>query len=77
MSEKKEFAEAIAGKWLHRNQLQLAGTKTVGDYMYVKGFDYGFPHAGGYVCIDLRSQYIIQHYDLNNCPVEVEDGIYE
>lgn len=23
MSEKKEFAEAIAGKWLHRKQLQL------------------------------------------------------
>ena len=77
MSEKKEFAEVIAGKWLHRNQLQLVGTKTVGDYMYVKGADYGFPHAIAYMCVDLDTKKPIKYYMCHECPIEVKDGVYE
>ena len=38
----KEYAENISGKWFKENYLQIVGTKTVDDYMYVKGFDGGF-----------------------------------
>ena len=59
------------------NYLQIVGTKTVDDYMYVKGFDGGFPHASAYVKIDMKENKIVNYYDVHNCPVKVKDGIYE
>ena len=73
----KEYAEIISGKWFEKNQLQIVGTKTVGDYMYVKGFNGGFPHASAYVKIDMKENKIVDYYNAHNCPVEVKDGIYE
>lgn len=73
----KEYAEIISGKWFEKNQLQIVGTKTVGDYMYVKGFNGGFPHASAYVKIDMKENKIVNYYNAHQCPVEVMDGVYE
>lgn len=73
----KYYAELNAGKWFEENHLQIVGTKTVGDYMYVKGFDYGFPHASSYVKIDMKESKIVDYYNTHGCPVEVKDGVYE
>lgn len=73
----KEYAENISGKWFKENYLQIVGTKTVDDYMYVKGFDGGFPHASAYVKIDMKENKIVNYYDAHNCPVKVKDVIYE
>ena len=73
----KEYAEIISGKWFEKNQLQIVGTKTVGDYMYVKGFNGGFPHASAYVKIDMKENKIVNYYNAHQCPVKVMDGVYE
>lgn len=73
----KEYAENISEKWFEKNQLQIVGTKTVGDYMYVKGFNGGFPHASAYVKIDMKENKIVNYYNAHQCPVEVMDGVYE
>ena len=73
----KECAENISGKWFEENHLQIVGTKTVGNYMYVKGFDGGFPHASAYVKIDMKESKIVDYYNAHECPVEVKDGVYE
>lgn len=73
----KDYAELTVGKWFAENNLQIVGTKIVDDYMYVKGFDGGFPHASAYVKIDMKENKIVNYYDAYNCPVKVKDGIYE
>lgn len=73
----KECAENISGKWFEENHLQIVGTKTVGNYMYVKGFDGDFPHASAYVKIDIKEIKIVDYYNAHECPVEVKDGVYE
>lgn len=35
----KEYVENISGKWFDENHLEIVGTKIVGNYMYVKGYD--------------------------------------
>ena len=74
----KECAEIISGKWFEENHLEIVGTKIVGNYMYVKGFDGGFPHASAYVKIDLKERKIVNYYNTQyECPVEIKDGVYE
>ncbi len=73
----KDYAELTVGKWFAENNLQIVGTKLVDNYMYVKGFDGGFPHASAYVKIDMKENKIVNYYDAHNCPVKVKDGIYE
>lgn len=74
----KEYAEIISGKWFEENHLEIVGAKIVGNYMYVKGYDGGFPHASAYVKIDLKESKIVNYYNTQyECPVEVKDGVYE
>lgn len=48
-NKNEEYAEKVAGKWFYENFLDIVGTKTIGDYMYIKGFNGGFQHASAYV----------------------------
>lgn len=73
----KYYAELNAGKWFEENHLEIVGTKIVGNYMYVKGFDGGFPYASAYVKIDMKESKIVDYYNAHSCPVEVKDGVYE
>ena len=69
----KEYAEINSGKWFEENHLRIVGTKIVGNYMYVKGFVSGFPHASAYVKIDMKESKIVNYYNAHECPVEVRD----
>lgn len=73
----EEYAEKVAGKWFYENFLDIVGTKTIGDYMYIKGFNGGFPHASAYVKIDMKENKIVKYYNAHECPIEVKDGAYE
>lgn len=72
-----ELAHKITGKYFHENCLTIIGARTVGNNMYVKGFDGGFPHCSAYVKVDLKTNQITKYYNAHNCLVEVPDGFYE
>ena len=72
----KDYAELNVGKWFAENHLQIVGTKTVDNYMYVKGFD-NVSHASAYAKIDTKKHEIVDYYNARMCTVEVKDGIYE
>lgn len=52
------------------------GAKVVGNFMYVKGGDNGFPHTRAHVKVDLTTEKIVDHYYAHDCPVNVSEGIY-
>lgn len=76
MNDIQDLAEKTAGKYFYENYMHVVGARIVGDQMYVKGFDSGFPHALGYVKVDLNSREIIKYYNANMCPVDIENGEY-
>lgn len=77
MNSVYELAHKITGSYFRENCLEIVGARTVGNNMYVKGFDGGFPHALAYVKVDLKTNQIAKYYIGPNCPVEVPDGFYE
>ena len=57
--------------------MPVHGAKIVGSDIYIQGFDGGFPHRSAHVKIDLLTNCIEARYGAHDCPVKVQDGIYE
>ena len=71
------LAQKITGDYFAKSMMGVMGAKVVGNYMYVKGGDNGFPHTRAHVKVDLSTGQIIEHYYAHDCPVNVSEGIYE
>lgn len=62
----------LTKEYFHKNCFEgFMGVKIVGNYMYVKGGDNGFPYTRSHVKIDLRNNKIIETFGAHDCPVEV------
>ena len=72
-----KLANEITGEHFYKNQLEIVGAKIIGNRMYVKGYNGGFPHALAYVQVDLDSKKITKYYDAYGCPANIVDGIFE
>lgn len=77
MNNIEKLAYEITKNFFSENYLEIVGAKVIGNDMYVKGFDSGFPHAVAYVQVDLNSKKIVNYYEPHNCPVNIIDGIFE
>lgn len=71
------LAHKLADKWCYENQLHIIGAKKINDYLYVRGFDGGFPHAAATIKIDIDTGKIVQLWDYYGCPVTISEGIFE
>lgn len=38
-----DLAHKLAGEWCYKNQLHMIGAKKIDNYIYVRGYDGGFP----------------------------------
>lgn len=71
-----QLAHDITKQYFYDNFMSVMGAKIVGDYMYVKGGDNGFPHTRAHVKVDLQTNKIVEYYGAHNCPVQVDEGTY-
>lgn len=71
------LAKRITENYFNSCMMGVIGAKVVGNYMYVKGGDNGFPHTRAHVKVDLGTGEIVCYYNAHDCPVYVPDGIYE
>lgn len=71
------LAKRITEEYFNSCMMGVMGAKVVGNYMYVKGGDNGFPHTRAHVKVDLETEMIVGCYNAHDCPVHVSEGIYE
>lgn len=57
--------------------MNVTGAKVVDEYLYIKGYDGGFPSLEGYLKVDLKTRKIVKEYGEWNSPVSIENGVYE
>ena len=48
-----DLAHKLAGEWCYKNQLDMIGAKKIDNYIYVRGYDGGFPHAAATAKFDI------------------------
>lgn len=51
-----DLAHKIAAKWCYRNQLDIIGAKKSDNYLYVRGFNGGFPHEAATIKLILIAE---------------------
>ena len=71
------LAHKLATKWCHDNYLDIIGAKKIDNYLYVRGFDGGFPHAAATVKINIDTGKIIQSWGFYGCPITISEGMFE
>lgn len=71
-----ELAHRIIKDYFNSCMMGVMGAKVVGNFMYVKGGDNGFPHTRVRVKVDLTTEKIVDHYYAHDCPINVPEGIY-
>lgn len=72
-----DLAHKLADQWCYRNQLDIIGAKKSDNYLYVRGFNGGFPYEAATIKIDIDSGEIIQLWGFYGCPVTILEGMYE
>lgn len=55
-----DLAHKLADKWCYRNQLDIIGAKKIDNYLYVRGFNGGFPHAAATAKFDIDTGKFIE-----------------
>ena len=72
-----DLAHKLADKWCHKNQLSMIGAKKIDNYIYVRGYDGGFPHAAATAKFDIDTGKLVKMWGFYGCPVTIMEGIYE
>jgi hypothetical protein len=60
----------------YQNQMDILGSKIVDNYLYVMGGNNGLPHTRAYVKVNIDTEQIVDYYT-NNCPVYIEESVYQ
>ena len=55
----------------------MIGAKKIDNYIYVRGFDGGFPHAAATAKFDIDAGKFVEMWGFYGCPVTITEGIYE
>ena len=72
-----DMAHEIGDPYYADSPMSVTGAKVVDEYLYIKGYDGGFPSLEGYLKVDLKSRKIVKEYGAWNSPVSIENGVYE
>ena len=72
-----DLAHKFADEWCYKNQLIMIGAKKIDNYIYVRGFDGGFPHAAATAKFDIDTGKFVEMLGFYGCPVTITEGTYE
>lgn len=72
-----DIAHNIGSTFFNNNMMEIVGAVVVGNDIYIRGFDGGFPHAACIVRFDIKTGKIIKSWGYYDCPVTVENGVYK
>lgn len=72
-----DMAHEIGDPYYVDSPMSVTGAKIVDEYLYIKGYDGGFPSLEGYLKVDLKTRKIVKEYGAWNSPVSIENGVYE
>lgn len=72
-----DMAHEIGDLYYADSPMNVTGAKVVDEYLYIKGYDGGFPSLEGYLKVDLKTRKIVKEYGKWNSPVSIENGVYE
>ena len=72
-----DMAHEIGDPYYADSPMSVTGAKVVDEYLYIKGYDGGFPSLEGYLKVDLKTRKIVKKYGAWNSPVSIENGVYE
>lgn len=72
-----DMAHEIGDPYYADSPMSVTGAKVVDEYLYIKGYDGGFPSLEGYLKVDLKTRKIVKEYGAWNSPVSIENGVYE
>lgn len=72
-----DMAHEIGDPYYADSPMSVTGAKVVDEYLYIKGYDGGFPSLEGYLKVDLKTRKIVKEYVAWNSPVSIENGVYE
>lgn len=72
-----DMAHEIGDPYYADSPMSVTGAKVVDEYLYIKGYDGGFPSLEGYLKVDLKTRKIVKEYGAWNSPVSIENGMYE
>lgn len=72
-----DMAHEIGDPYYADSPMSVTGAKVVDEYLYIKGYDGGFPSLEGYLKVDLKTRKIVKEYGAWNSPVSIENGVYK
>lgn len=72
-----DMAHEIGDPYYADSPMSVTGAKVVDEYLYIKGYDGGFPSLEGYLKVDLKTRKIVKEYGAWNSPVSIENVVYE
>lgn len=72
-----DMAHEIGDPYYADSPMSVTGAKVVDEYLYIKGYDGGFPSLEGYLKVDLKTRKIVKEYGAWNSPVSIGNGVYE
>lgn len=72
-----DMAHEIGDPYYADSPMSVTGAKIVDEYLYIKGYDGGFPSLEGYLKVDLKTRKIVKEYGAWDSPVSIENGMYE
>ena len=51
--------------------------KKIDNYIYIRGYDGGFPHAAATAKFDIDTGKFVEMWGFYGCPVTITEGMYE
>ena len=76
MTDIEKLAHEIGDNFFHDNWMEVVGAMVIGDEIYIRGFDGGFPHAHATAKFDLKTHNFLKSWDCYDCPITVKDGVF-
>ena len=55
----------------------MIGAKKIDNYIYVRGYDGGFPHAAATAKFDIDTGKFVEMWGFYGCHVTITEGMYE
>lgn len=71
------MAHEIGDAYFANTSMSVIGAGICGEYLYIKGYDGGFPHLEGYIKVDLKTKEIVKEYGAFDCPISIRNGVYK
>lgn len=72
-----DMAHEIGDPYYADSPMSVTGAKVVDEYLYIKGYDGGFPSLEGYLKVDLKTRKIVKEYGEFHSPISIGNGVYE